>query len=269
MTRSDFINRVLLIMNEAGMFDQAGNSYLGADTTQIDRHIEGSYVDAWRRCVKVMPRAWFKNSELPSSTIYLLPDNQGETAALVSKKTEGTGYVILPDDFYLLTIFKMKGWQKAVYEASIENEKTASIQSNEWTRGSTIRPVCTISNEAVTVKNAQQQNVTVIRQVLNYYSLPKTAENGAAHVVEKAIYVPVCKPLSDFQANGTPGEEGYTPEPDLELNDQIIEPLAYLSASTVFTMFEKYQVAEALEKRAIEMFPGLSKLKGANVTTTQ
>lgn len=235
MTKGDFIKRVLLIMNEAGMFDQAGNSYLGADTAQVDRHIEGSFVDAWRRCVKVMPRAWFKNATFPTTENYHNPN-----------LTDGTGYVILPTDFYLLTVFKMEGWQKSVYEASIENEKTASIQSNEWTRGSTIRPVCTISNKFDT---------NGVKQVLNYYSLPKGL---LSHVVKEAIYVPVCGSITDKA-------DSYY----LDLNDQIIEPLAYLSASTVFTMFEKYDIAAALEKRAVEMFPGLSKVKGANVTTTQ
>jgi hypothetical protein len=227
-------------MNEAGMFDKAGNSYIGADEAQIDRHIAGSYVDAWRRCVRVMPRAWFKNRVLPTTGVTVFfPD-------IVS----GTGYIVLPDDFYLLTAFRMYLWQKSVYEAAIENERTASIQSNEWTRGSTIRPVCTISNKAITVNE-----VTEIKQVLNYYSLPKGLET---HEVLEAIYVPVCEAIAEKADTD-----------NLELNDQIIEPLAYLSASTVFTIFEKYETAEALEKRAVEMFSGLSKIKGTNITTTQ
>jgi hypothetical protein len=233
MTKNDFINRVLLIMNEAGMFDATGNSFLGADTAQVDRHIAGSYVDAWRRCVKVMPRAWFQNASFATST-------------KVSDLPNGTGYIVLPTDFYLLTCFKMQGWQKAVYEASIENEKTASVQSNEWTRGSTIRPVCTISNKLID---------TDVKQVLNYYSLPKGL---LVHTIEEAICVPVCKPFSEI------GESE-----DLGLSDQIIEPLAYLSASTVFTMFEKYDISKALELRAVEMFPGLSKVVGTNVTVKQ
>jgi hypothetical protein len=238
MTKRDFINRVLLIMNEAGMFDAAGNSYLGADTTQVDRHIEGSYVDAWRRCAKVMPRAWFHNEPLMSADgVSITPD-----------LPNGTGYIVLPADFYLLTALKMKGWQKAVYEAAVENEKTASIQSNEWTRGSTIRPVCTISNKLISDANE-------IKQVLNYYSLSKGLTE---HRVEESIYVPVCKPIS--------GEDD---DYQMKLSEQIIEPLAYLSASTVFTMFEKYEIAGALEARAVEMFPGLSKMKGANITIQQ
>lgn len=233
VTKEDYIKRVLLIMNEAGLFDKGGNPLLGADTTQIDRHIEGSFVDAWRRCVKVMPRFWFKNKSFRE----LRPT--ADTAS-------GTGYIILPDDFYLLTSFKMKGWRKPVYEAAIENEKTSSIQSNEYTRGSEIRPVCTISNKM----SASGE----IKQALNYYSLTR----GKKHEVEEAVYVPVVKPLSSYDL-----------ESDLELNSQVVEPLAYLSASTVFTMLEKYDIATALEQRAIEMYPGLQSVRGAQVTIKQ
>jgi hypothetical protein len=233
MTKEDYIARVLLIMNESGLTDQAGNFLLGADVTQIDRHIEGSFVDAWRRCVKVMPRIWFENKSFKSATQYVDDD-------------AGTGFVILPPDFYLLTSFKMKGWVKAVYEAYIENDKSASIQSNEYTRGSTFRPICTISN-----KYADGD----INQVLNYYSLPK---GRGEHTIEEAIYVPAAGSIKDTAVGA-----------DLGISDQVLEPLAYLSASTVFTMFEKYDISKALELRAIEMFPGLQTVKGNNVAFKQ
>ena len=233
MIKENYIKRVLLIMNEAGLMDAQGNSLLGADTTQVDRHIEGSFVDAWRQCAKVMPRAWFFNK-----TFF---DMQK-----VENLPGGTGYVVLPDDFYLLSVFRMKGWKKSVYEASIENEKTASIQSNEYTRGSTIRPIVTIAN-SMTDEG--------VKQVLNYYSLDRGLTE---HLVEEAIYVPVAEPLS-----GKP--DNY----EINVGDQVIEPLAYLSASTVFTMFEKYDIAKALEQRAVAMFPGLQVLRGTNNTVKQ
>ena len=233
MKKSEYIYRVMLIMNEAGLYDIEGNSLLGADTAQVDRHIEGSYVDAWRRCAKAMPRGWFKNDSFKENEI-------------ITNLPDGSGYVVLPDDFYLLTSFRMKGWKKDVVEASNENERIASIQANEWTRGSSIRPVCIISTEEV------EDN---IKQVLKYYSLSKGLDT---HEIEKAIYVPVTKPLNE-----------YSDDEDLGLDDQIIEPLAYLSASTVFTMFEKYEIAKALDQRAIEMFPGLSKVKGTSITINQ
>jgi hypothetical protein len=233
MTKENYIKRVLLIMNEAGLIDTLGNSMLGADTAQVDRYIEGSYVDAWRQCAKVMPRNWFENKDFTDRV---------PTPNLA----QGTGYVVLPDNFYLLTAFRMTGWKKTVYEAGIEDEKISSIQSNEYTRGSTIRPVCTISSEW---HNGE------IRGVLNYYSLPKGL---SAHKVEKAIYVPVVEPVL-----------GKMDDYELRLTEQVIEPIAYLSAATVFTMFEKYDIAKALEQRAISMFPGLQSVRGKNITVKQ
>ncbi|NDV46095.1 hypothetical protein D0T49_03445 [Paludibacter sp. 221] len=233
MKKVDFINRVMLIMNEADMSTNKGLSLLGADMAQVDRYIEGSYADAWRRCIKVMPRTWFENKSF--SNLLPIPD-----------LSYSTGYVVLPDDFYLLTSFKMEGWQKAVFEATIEDEKVSSIQSNEWTRGSAIRPVCTISNKSIGNE---------VKQVLNYYSLsPSMVE----HRIEQAIYVPIAKPLKN-----------YSPNEDIKLNEQLIEPIAYLCASTVYTMFEKYDLSRALEQRAIEMYPGLQVVRGNNVVTKQ
>jgi hypothetical protein len=233
VTKKDYINRVLLIMNESGLKDSEGNFLLDADTAQIDRHIEGSFVDAWRRCVKVMPRVWFKNVDFSSHTRIEYLDN-------------GTGYVVLPENFYLLTCFKMEGWAKAVHEAYLENNKSASIQSNEFTRGSSIRPVCTISNKLID---------NDVKQVLNYYSLPKGL---SAHTIDEAIYVPAAEQII-----------GLIDSFDLGISDQVMEPLAYLSASTVFTILEKHDISKALEQRAIEMFPGLQSIRGNNVTFKQ
>lgn len=220
-------------MNEASMADPSGTMFIGADTAQVDRQIEGSYVDAWRRCVKVMPRSWFENKSF-------------KTAGLVPSLATGTGYVELPADFYLLSSFKMQGWQKAVHEASVVNELVSSIQSNDYTRGSEIRPVCVIDLHDVG---------GVIKTVLRYYSLSKSLDE---HIIEQAIYVPVVRPLKDLLATD-----------ELGLSDQVIEPLAYISASTVFTMHEKNDIAKALDTRAVEMFPGLQSVRNGISTVKQ
>lgn len=220
-------------MNEAQLMDATGTFLIGADTAQVDKYIEGSYVDAWRRCAAVMPRAWFENTDFSNMPIF--PD-----------LPSGKGYVVLPEDFYLLTGFKMHGWLKAAYEAYIDNDRTSSIQSNEYTRGSEIRPICTISNKLIS---------GTVKQVLNYYSLKRGLD---AHVIEEAIYVPVCKPLIECEL-----------DEELKVNHQVIEILAYLSASSVFTLFEKYDIAKALDQKAIEMFPGLKSIRGINTTIKQ
>ena len=215
------------------MLDATGNSIFGADVTQPDRHIEGSFVDAWRRCVKVMPRTWFKAASFLAQP-------------LVSNTADGTGYVVLPADFYALVAFKMQGWQQAVHDAPNENEKIAGVQSNVYTRGSQIRPVCVLSIDAYGGGFVP---------VLRYYSLPAGL---ASHTAGKALYIPVCTPLTSLALTA-----------DIGVSEQVAEPLAYLSASTVFTMFEKYDIAQSLEAKAVEMFPGLTRTRGNSTTTNQ
>ena len=219
MTKKEYIDKVLLIMNEAGMANPSGSAFIGADTTNINKQIEGSYLDAWRRCVKVMPKTWFENKSFKPPTY--------EHYSLLTK---GVGYVELPNDFYLLTTFKMEGWEKSVQEAVLSSDIVTAIQTNDYTRGSIVRPVCVIDIDEVD---------GVIKRVLRYYSLPKGL---AKHTVEKAIYVPIPSSLSDK-------DSAY----DLKISLQVLEPLAYIAASTVFTMHEKTDIAKALDEKAVEM----------------
>lgn len=235
MTKTEFINRVLLIMNEAGNAETVNIFTSGADNTQVDRYIEGSFVDSWRRCASVMPRSWFANKSFADYPI-------------VPNLPDGTGYVIMPNDFYLLTSFKMSGWKKSVYDVSIENDRTEAINSNEWTRGSMIRPNATLKNKFVS---------NSVVQVINYYSLQKGL---ATHTVEEALYVPVAKPLSDPM---------YDNDADIGIDQRIFEPMAYLAASTVFTIFEKYNIAKALEEKVAQMFPIFTSVKGGTTTLKQ
>jgi hypothetical protein len=92
-------------------------------------------------------------------------------------------------------------------------------------------------------------------QVLNYYSLPKGL---TPHIISQAIYVPAASSLKDISDSS-----------DLGVSEQVLEPLAYLSASTVFTILQKHDISEALEKRAVEMFPGLQSVKGNSITFKQ
>lgn len=208
MTKREFINRVMLIMNEASMVDSQAQLIIGADNAQVDRYIESSYIDAWRRCVKVMPREWFENKSFKSSVTK--PD-----------LADGTGYIELPTDFYLLTKLQMEGWVKPVFSASIENERNSNIQSNEYTRGSVLRPVAVIGTEDIN---------DVMKPVLKYYSLKKGLTQ---HTVESAIYLPVPMPLKEIDM-----------EDELKLSEQVIEPMAYLLGSSVYTMFEKYEIKQ-------------------------
>ena len=232
MTKHEFINRVMVIMNEASMTDKEGILIMGADNAQVDRYIESAYIDAWRRCITVMPKMWFENASFKSADV-------------TPNKKDGTGYIVLPEDYYLLTEFKMKGWVKSISEASVRNDRNSNIQSNERTRGSIYRPALLLG--AKDVGNE-------IKPVLEYFSLPKGEDKN--HEIETAIYIPMPEELKELDM-----------EDKLPLKEQVLEPLAYLVGSTVYTQFEKYDFAKALEMRAAEMYPGLrTEVKGVATT---
>lgn len=319
-------------MNEAGMTDVDGASFLGANNAGIDRYIEGSFENAWRMLATAVPKAWLTNRSFANYPV-------------VSNIPIGIGHVILPDDFYLLVSFKMAGWQKPVFEASIEDERVSAIQSNRYTRGSTVRPAAVISNlhitefdESVVEINATTPNdityreaYTIfshylregkyfytdvstsykgtwvsggpggsnynmfdlvyyagylwvslgddhsvipsdettawkklvettapvtgsIKQILKYYSLPA----GVIHAIEDAIYVPSVTPLVDIDPDST-----------IDINQRIIEPLSYVTAGVVFTIFQKDQLAASLTEKGLLMIPGYRSVKNNNVTFKQ
>jgi hypothetical protein len=115
----------------------------------------------------------------------------------------------------------MRGWQRAVTVANYETEEDVKRQSNEYTRGSVTRPVCLI-RKAVTGNDL----------VLAYYSLRRGLTH---HAVEEALYIPFAEKI-DTKAD----------DYELGIDNKLEIPLAYMAASTVFTLFEKRDVAAEL-----------------------
>ena len=236
MDKSAFIERVLLIMNEAQMADSQGNSFIGANSAQVDKYIEGSYENAWRILANLVPRQWLTMNKCTNT---------------VQGYSKGTGHIILPDDYYMLGCFKLNGWKKAVYEASVEDERVASIQSNPYTRGSVLRPVCTISNVLTTTGST-----TSIQRALNFYT--SEAEDGSTPSVDIFLYVPCITPLTELSSDD-----------ELDLKTEIIEPMAYVTAGCVFTIFGQEQIGSGVSERGMLMVPGYKSVRGTNVTIKQ
>ncbi|MBF0651069.1 hypothetical protein IR083_19825 [Dysgonomonas sp. GY75] len=169
--KTEFIARVMQVMNELGWDDPGSDAFIGSDTTKVEKHIEAVFTDAWRKAVNLLPKTYFTVCDFSGQAIS--PD--------ISK---GTGYVVLPPDFHKLASFKMKGWQKAAETLHDSSDPIASVQANEYTRGNICRPVC--------VKNIRETGEG-INTVLEYYSLYK----GMRHEISEALYIPVTAPLSD------------------------------------------------------------------------
>lgn len=217
-------------MNEAESADVSSTSFIGANSANIERYIEGSYVAAWQILSTVVPKSWLQNKSF-------------HTSSVVANLPQGKGYVILPTDFYMLHSFKMVGWQKDVKDAPIETDAINMVQNNPYTQGSLVRPVATIGSEVI------NNNVG---KVLNYYTVQKGLPT---HVIEKAIYVPSPTPLT-----------GISPSTAIEIDDRLIEPIAYICAACVFNIFQKTSLASSMTEMGMLMIPGYKPIKSTNVT---
>lgn len=193
----EFVDKVKEIMNDAGWSDE---DFIGDDDNLIESHIRNTFRDVWMKAVSLFPESLFVSG---NSTVQPIGD-----------VSEGTGYVVLPTDFYKLIAFKMNGWFNSCTELLDNSPSLEKIQSNEWTRGNICRPICVRKGDK-----------------LYYYSLPK----GMRHTLKEFKYIPLVGELSGSV-----------------INERLFVPLAYLSASLIYMIFEKEDISKALEQKALE-----------------
>lgn len=217
--KAEFISRVMQIMNELAWNDTESNAFIGSDTTKVKGHIESVFVDAWRKAVNLLPKTYFTIKKFSEQK--MVPDIP-----------LGTGYVVLPNDFYKLHSFKMRGWQVAAEILIDSSDPIARIQANEYARGNICRPVCVKNNKAIKERTGDDY-IYPQKDVLEYYSVPV----GSKQEIEEALYIPLISPLSD----------------ETKISEKLFIPLAYLCASMVFSIFEKPDIAQVLENKANEI----------------
>lgn len=200
-------------MNELGWDDTFQGAFAGSDTTKVERQVEALFRDAWRAAVNLLPRNYFSSKSFKNSN-------------LISDVSTGSGFVVIPNNFYVLLLFKMKGWKKPCFTAIEDNDAISAVQSNDFVRGNFCRPACTIS-----------ENLKYGR-ILNYYSLPK----GNKHVIEEALYIPLIDNIVNLNDNT-----------DLNLDERLYEPLQWINAGLVFSVFEKADIAKVANEKALEI----------------
>ena len=213
MTKPEFITKVLYILNEADA-DISGADMIGSDMTKLEQYIENLYPAAWRRAVSLLPLSWFEKKSFSTST-------------KVVNATDGTGYIILPDDYLKLSSFKMTAWKQSCMEANDETPAINRKQANEYLRGNIYKPVCVlrfINHESA------------LKKAMWYYSLPRTTDE-ATHVVETALYIPNVTILAT----------------NAVIDNKLSEPLAYICASTVLISLEKTDSSKGIESLLLEM----------------
>jgi hypothetical protein len=223
MTKDGYIGGVLLKMNELKWSDSFEEVFAGADETNVEAIVVGSYMSAWRKSVQMLPKMCFVQSTLKGN------------GRLYYSRSDGTGCVLLPGDFYRLTSFRMRGWQRAVYVAEEETEVTAQVQANEYVRGNYELPVCTLAPYAPLYEGmAAEGNGRMLR----YYSLPRNRE----HRIEFGFYVPVTKDIAELDARDVMGEKM-----------ELYEPLQWIHAGVAFGVLGKTDWAKQCDVRAMEV----------------
>lgn len=214
--REDFIEKVKQIMNDATLYSNGNVQFYGADTTQIEYHVDKLYEDAWRKAI---------NSEL-------VPRELFDVVSFINQKiddkpSEGIGDIHLPDDYYTLYSLTMKSWVRSVTKAISKENHEYKLQSNVFTRGSHIRPIALYHDILYRYYDKKGTEQIEHKKALTYYSIPR----GTRAEMIEALYIPYPKPLDE----------------ELVKNDKLKLVLAYLVASLIYGIQEKSQQSQVLE----------------------
>lgn len=204
VTENEIVSKVKAIMNEIG--EDTNSSLLDEDTIKIDEYIKSCIGDALSLII------------LNSGIKGINPKKNTETKP--SKNDDGSGYIILPDDFVKLLAFRMDGWKRTVSVAFPLDSEEAKRQANIYTRGGENKPVCILSYS--------QEG----KKTLEYYSVA----DGKEHTVSLFVY-----------------EASYNSETgvNIESSDPLFYALCYMTASLVYSIFENPNTAKEMQTIAV------------------
>ena len=143
--------------------NQVESEYLQSSTENMELNeiIRSKMPDAVRGIVEMCPV-----SLLNADALTLADDDRTENE-------DGSGFVVLPNDFLRLVSFKLASWNRSVTSVADEESPTGLMQRNAFTRGTPMKPVCVLSHKADG------------RRVLEYFTA-----SGGNDTVERALYVP-------------------------------------------------------------------------------
>lgn len=145
------------------------------DTLSLEEIIRSKIVEAVRRVVIEAP-------------IHLL-DGGVPFGDAVYWRDQGSGWILLPDDFMRLMIFKMSDWERPVYEPITAADPRYALQFSRYKgiRGNPQKPVVAIvsraEGHALELFSCKNTSATVEQAV--YFPLPKEDEYGGITIPER------------------------------------------------------------------------------------
>lgn len=208
MTEQEIINKVRNIMNEAG--EEAKLSLLSEDTVKLDEYIKSSIPDA----VDII---------IANSPVRCVNKKSNTSARLVNSG-DGTGYLILPDDYVSLIAFKITGWKRIVAMAYPIESEEYKVQCNEYTRSGLHKPTCFLSYNSAGDR------------ILEFYASGTLASSKVDTFVYEGKY---------DSTNGL----GLSP------NDPLSSAVCYMCASLVYSIFENEKTAKEMQTISLNLIP--------------
>lgn len=101
---------------------------------------------------------------------------------------DGSGWLLLPDDFMRFVVFQMSDWERAVYDALTPDDAEYALQRSRWkgVRGTPQKPVCAVcvrpEGKVLEFYSCKDEDAFVTRGV--YIPLPKVSEDGGIEISE-------------------------------------------------------------------------------------
>lgn len=140
-------------------------------------------------------------------------------AADIIPDDSGCGMLALPDDFVDLVSLRLAGWNSPVYRLFAHNSREAIWQQNAFTRAGCCRPVCI---EAFAPDGGRMAMLC---------PLPDGDGGNPEHFVYEAAF------------NAEEGLDGY--------DDGMPDAVVYACASLLYSVFERYDAANAMLSLAL------------------
>lgn len=138
-------------------------------------------------------------------------------------ESNGSGWILLPDDFMRLVAFRMSDWERTCYMAISADDPTYDLQSSRYKgiRGNVQKPVCAIVNRAE-------------GKALEFYS----CDSEEAYV-KRASYIPY--PSIDE-------DDG------IDISERCYTAVVYTTAALVLTAYGASEQAAAMSALAKSIF---------------
>lgn len=138
-------------------------------------------------------------------------------------ESNGSGWILLPDDFMRLVAFRMSDWERTCYMAISAGDPTYDLQSSRYKgiRGNVQKPVCAIVNRAE-------------GKALEFYS----CDSEEAYV-KRASYIPYPRMDED---------DG------IDISERCYTAVVYTTAALVLTAYGASEQAAAMSALAKSIF---------------